>query len=82
MNITPTQTAQAVWILAIGILLAYEAWALTRGYHWTLTAGMRAWIGQAQWLIGVLAAVLAWLFAHFAIERRKEDKDADEHGND
>lgn len=69
---TPTQTAQAVWILGIGILLAYEAWSLTKGYEWTLTAGMRAWINQAGWLIGLLAAMLAWLFAHFVIEKRKD----------
>lgn len=71
MEPTPTQTAQLVWAIAIGILLAYEVWALTQGYEWTLTAGMRAWLDEVEYLKGLLGALLAWLFVHFVIERKK-----------
>lgn len=73
-NNGPKRTAQTVWLAAIGLLLGYEAWALTQGYEWTLSAGARALVDAQPWTGGVIVGVLAWLVWHVVAERRRDGK--------
>ena len=64
-----------VWLLALGVLLGYEAWALLfGGYEYTLTYPVRELIDAHPWAGGVLAAFLAWFGVHMIWERRRKGK--------
>ncbi|MCX7801187.1 MAG: hypothetical protein N2109_12705 [Fimbriimonadales bacterium] len=70
----PRRVAQLVWLVALSILLGYEAVALFMGYEWTLTAGARQIVDERPWVGAVSAGVFAWLLWHVLWERRKDGR--------
>ena len=59
---------QTIWLIVFLILVPYEAWGIWKGYKFTLTAGMRAWLKRWPWLKVPLTALLLWLIYHFVVE--------------